>query len=329
MKTLFTICLFAIGTQLTFAQQDTLNLNFRDKEVQVLSDENGIGSKTLTFDDGARKTRVLVDFNAENTGIAKPTSVENYYVKKQPSFETKKNRKIYYTFDVKLGISDLILFNPQYSNPTNGVSWGSQRHQNNVIESKNHAINFGIEIPSKWQNIYFQTGLGISSRKLAFDNNRFRISTFGPGYYYSNPNEPSTIDYDDYIYNVYINSLTIPLVTNFKLGKKGWSSSIGIENNINFNARQSQGKNKEYSFLGMVYKGRASNFGSSNVQSNFTRYSVDGILSLNKGILGVYAGVNITSMFNDKFYSKEEPSFSHTLVREPFLLRYGLQLNIW
>ena len=341
MKILFTICLIALVPQFGFAQQDTLNLNFRDKEVQVLSDEKGYGSKVITLDDGLRKTKITVDFNAENSvsdDFNSPT--ENYYVKPRKGFELKRKRKkIYYTFDLTLGNSDFMLFGLESSEPSYSISGEPQitydRYKNNVLESKYHAISWGLDIPTRFKWLSVKTGIGYTSSKITFDNARFYIRDLGGYSYIASPESGSSIPYpnsqntyDDYNNYLYSSSLQIPLTARFNLGKKGWSWDLGVENHFTFGSSQFFDKDKQYSLFGIVYKNRPpfpAIFGT--IQNNMRRYRLDGTLSLNKGIVGVYAGVNITSFFNTNFYRRQTETID--FKDRPRLLKFGLKLNIW
>lgn len=340
MKTLFTICLIVIGTQLMYAQQDTLNLNFRDKEVQVLSDEKGNGNKVLTFDDGLKKTRVAVDFNIEKTDVVSPPTSENYFVRKRPGFETKKNRKIYHTLNMRFGLIKLAYLRPE-SNQNISILDSIEVYQsslvkNKILESKYHAINWGLDIPTNYKWLNIKTGVGLSSQKIFFDNGRFTLRPYSAGYSYAGEflDSQQATWYDAGNVHILTSSINIPIELKFNLRKKARNFTIGVNNRFQFRAIQDLNSEIEYSYMGIVYKNHP--YFSSNpsfrdgINRNFKKYSLDGTITYGRSLFSVYITSNITPMFVPEFHKREyQNNEPYTRSFYPLSIRFGIQINIW
>lgn len=133
-------------------QTDTLTIQYRDRQISVLSNSDGSGVKRVIFDDGYKTVKVDVDFQNELTPSA-PITIEKILVSKHPAFKIKKVKPVYYTLDFQYGYSsmkNLDLVRTDWETTEGFENMDDTEISNDVMESRHSALHFGLEIPTKY-----------------------------------------------------------------------------------------------------------------------------------------------------------------------------------
>lgn len=315
------------------AQIDTISISYRDRNVIITSDSLGMGKKVITFDDGLYQSKVIVLFRDSFSGLQKVQDSEKFIVRTHPLSKVNNIHKVHQTLNFRFGLITFANVIPQSSLDvlpyTNG-HFPREHIKNNILESKYHAINWGLNIPTKKKWLSINTGLGVSSQKITRNDARFRLRSNSTGYthYHSNLEDPIISDFKNFNYFLHTTAVNLPFDLKFMLRKKQRFLSIGINNRLQFRATQSISENMEYSYLGLVYKGNT--WGDNLVNKNFHKYQLDGTITYGRGFFSLFFMSNLTPMFKQDFYRKEqENNTSKTRTFLPLSFRYGIQINVW
>ncbi|MFT4521939.1 MAG: hypothetical protein ACI8ZN_000878 [Bacteroidia bacterium] len=319
------------------AQTDTVQLIYRDKKVDILSESDGSGQKRVRFNDGVKV--VQVDINFEDLVLPQVTPpTETFLVRKHPHFTIKELQPIYFNLNFRFGlnaIKNFDLVSLPFLDPHDSSSFESRFESvgNEVMESRNTALHFGVEVPTKFNQWKILVGLGIDAQKIKMDGQRFKFfegskGTPNSGYRYL-ANSDYALNYsllDAYDNYFYLTHLSVPIEVKYQKPNGSYVKG-GLQWNYLFSARQNISSRVNYSMLGMVYYKSEFDEAMYDVRKNLSKSVINASLGFGKGIIGGYASVNLNRMFTEAFYFNELPNV-RTEKRTTRLFTMGIQLNI-
>ena len=348
MKRITNLALVMITSVFIWAQTDTVTLIYRDKKVEVKSDEYGQGKSKVTFNDGVKDVLVEVDFDPQNALLDSTESVQeqNFFVRKTPYLWIGK-KKVHLTVGFSFGSNYLAnLYAFESAEVINGQeTYSFTKVENNRESSDLTRIDVGLSIPTSIKHLTLHTGLGFYTHKLNFRGEQFNI-------YGENPHSFSEVGFDyipTEVYRTlpvgtygrtnesnYINKLVLPIAAKYTFGNTNWYTEIGLSADFLLTSKMLRhyGNSKDLFGIHLDDDGTPSYYDEGSLNANFRRVALSGRLEVGKGLVGLFVRSNLTPYFTPEFYTLEDEKTDfykkdnnrRSVVR---LLEYGVKLNVF